>query len=257
MNTSNQYIKTWQCPYCNGFATIRNGDLLIREEQLLIYPDANLSYTLTAITCPNSNCRKLNLHLIVKDNTPIPPMAPLTHPSGQLSPGLKSELEEKRRRKRMDFSWRLLPSSKAKNFPDFVPQTIRDDYEEACKIVDLSPKSSATLARRCLQTIIRDFWNIKNKDTLNQEIDALLQRTDLNSGMIGAFHDLRNIGNIGAHMEKDASLIIDVEPEEAEELIKFIESLIGLTYVEKHSHDELLKKIKNISADKKEKQNKK
>lgn len=254
MSTSNQYKKTWQCPYCTGFATIRDGDQFTREEKLSIYPDADLSYILTAITCPNSNCRKLNLHFMIKDNTPIPPRHPLTNiRNGQLSPGARSEIKKKRERKRMDFSWRLLPSSKAKIFPDYIPKTIRDDYEEACKIVALSPKSSATLARRCLQTIIRDFWAIKNKNTLSDEIDGLLQRADLNSGLISAFHDLRRIGNIAAHMERDTSIIIDVEPEEAEQLIKFIESLIGLTYIEKHNHEELLKKIKTINADKNEK----
>ncbi|MCB1884663.1 MAG: DUF4145 domain-containing protein [Geminicoccaceae bacterium] len=30
----------------------------------------------------------------------------------------------------------------------------------------MSPKASATLSRRCLQSMIRDFWTI-SKDTLN------------------------------------------------------------------------------------------
>ena len=51
--------------------------------------------------------------------------------------------------------WRMRPQSSAKLFPSYIPQPLLDDYEEACAIRDLSPKASATLARRCLQGLIR------------------------------------------------------------------------------------------------------
>lgn len=245
----------WQCPYCQGYATIRAEDQFTREEKISTYHDADLSYLLIAITCPNPDCRKLTLELMIKDSTRVPPFPTVTL-GGQISPAAMNEIKEKRERPRMDFNWQLLPTSKAKIFPDFVPKAVRDDYEEACKIVNLSAKASATLARRCLQTIIRDFWGIKNKPNLKEEIDALLDRSELSAGLIGAFHDLRKIGNIGAHMEMDISLIIDVDPEEAETLIRFIENLIGLTYIEKNKHDELLENIKNINANKQEKKEK-
>jgi hypothetical protein len=53
----------------------------------------------------------------------------------------------------------------------------------------------------------------QNKRNLNEEIDALITNSTINSDLIAAFHDLRNIGNIDAHMEKNVNLIIDVEPE--------------------------------------------
>src|SRR6266542_6816273 len=53
--------------------------------------------------------------------------------------------------------WKLLPKSHAKVFPDYIPTGIIRDYEEACEIVNASPKASATLSRRCLLGIIRDF----------------------------------------------------------------------------------------------------
>lgn len=61
-------------------------------------------------------------------------------------------------RQSLEREWHLIPPSGAKAFPDFVPAAIRADYEEACLIVDLSPKASATLSRRALQGMIRDFW---------------------------------------------------------------------------------------------------
>ena len=48
-------------------------------------------------------------------------------------------------------SYRLRPSHFSKIQPDYIPQPLRDDYTEACKIRDLSPKASATLARRVLK----------------------------------------------------------------------------------------------------------
>ncbi|MGC5832034.1 DUF4145 domain-containing protein [Ralstonia pseudosolanacearum] len=42
---------------------------------------------------------------------------------------------------------------------------------------------------------------------------------------------VRRIGNVGAHMEKDINVIVDVEPEEAGLLIGLIESLIDDWYV--------------------------
>jgi hypothetical protein len=64
--------------------------------------------------------------------------------------------------------WNLLPRSSSKPQPDYVPQAIRQDYYEACLIKDLSPKASATLIRRCLQGMIRDFCKIR-KDRLIDE----------------------------------------------------------------------------------------
>lgn len=56
-----------------------------------------------------------------------------------------------------DINVPIRPVSSAKQFPDYIPQAIKQDYEEACAIVYLSPKASATLSRRCLQGMIRDF----------------------------------------------------------------------------------------------------
>lgn len=55
------------------------------------------------------------------------------------------------------------PKYLAKQFPDYIPQQIRNDYEEACAIFNLSPKAYATLSRRTLQGMIRDFWGESKK----------------------------------------------------------------------------------------------
>lgn len=146
--------------------------------------------------------------------------------------------------------WQLIPESKVKSFPDYIPQQIRTDYEEAYLIKDLSPKASATLSRRCLQGMIRDFWGI-SKRTLNDEIDALEEKID--SSTLQAIHALREIGNIGAHMKKEKGTeeILDVARGEAEALIGLIEILFKEWYIAKHEREEQLEKLVAMADGKK------
>lgn len=44
------------------------------------------------------------------------------------------------------------------------------------------------------------------------------------------------VGNIGAHMEKDIDLIVDVDPNEAELLINLIETRFQYWYVNREEH---------------------
>lgn len=142
----------------------------------------------------------------------------------------------------------IIPSSLAKQFPDYVPQSIRKDYEEACQIVNLSPKASATLSRRCLQGMIRDYWQITNKKSLYDEIEAINDKVDPQVKKV--LNGVRQIGNIGAHMEKDINLIVDIDPNEAEKLIKLIEYLIEQWYIKRNETEELLNSIIEINDEK-------
>lgn len=144
----------------------------------------------------------------------------------------------------------FIPDSLAKQFPDYIPESIRQDYEEAYKIVNLSPKASATLARRCLQGMIRDFWDVKDKPNLFQEISAI-------ESMVSPFewkvlNNIRKITNIGAHPYKDTdiNLISDIEDHEAEKLLKVIEYFLQKWYVNKHETEQLFEDIEEMKDDK-------
>ena len=139
-----------------------------------------------------------------------------------------------------DVSMQIRPNSLARKFPSYIPKAIRSDYEEACAIVSLSPKASATLSRRCLQGMIRDFHGIK-KNTLYDEISALKDTID--PSLWSSLDSLRQLGNIGAHMEKDTNLIVDIDPDEAQTLIKLIELLMKEWYINRHEREELLSSI--------------
>ena len=144
------------------------------------------------------------------------------------------------------------PKFSCKSYPDYIPQVIREDYQEACEILHSSPKASATLARRCMQGIIRGFWGEK-KDTLNQEINAIKGKID--PDIWQALHDLRTIGNIGAHPEQDINLIVDIEPDEAKKLVRLIELLIEESYIAKHNRTSTLESISAINSEKQEQRN--
>lgn len=138
-----------------------------------------------------------------------------------------------------DMTSNFYPNSVAKQFPDYIPEQIRNDYQEACAIVNLSPKASATLSRRCLQGMIRDFWKI-SKGSLYDEISELNGK--IPADLWSALDGLRKLGNIGAHMEKDTSVIIDIDPSEAENLIVLIELLMKEWYINRHERDNLFSK---------------
>lgn len=126
----------WTCPFCNRDATINtldNSSASHNFERVNRY-GSWLRVTTKFIVCPNPNCAEFTLFAQVD--------------------ALKSTWK-----KLAEFQ--LVPQTTMKAFPDFVPKAIRADYEEACLIRHLSPKASATLSRRCLQGMIRDFWNIK------------------------------------------------------------------------------------------------
>ena len=141
----------------------------------------------------------------------------------------------------------FFPDSNAKQYPNYIPSLIREDYEEACKILNLSPKASATLSRRCLQGMIRDFHKISKK-TLFDEIEAI--ETLISPQVSKVLHAVRQIGNIGAHMEKDINTIIEIEPSEANQLIQLIEYLMQEWYINQYETDKLLNDIIGTNSSK-------
>ncbi len=143
--------------------------------------------------------------------------------------------------------WRLIPPSQAKVYPEYIPKPIRDDYLEACLIRDLSPKASATLSRRCLQGMIRDFWGV-TKASLKEEIEAIEGKVDPLTWK--AIDAVRKVGNIGAHMEKDINLIVDVDPDEASQLINLIEILIKDWYITRYERGKRLESIVEVGKKK-------
>jgi len=95
--------------------------------------------------------------------------------------------------------------------------------------------------------MIRDFWGI-HKNRLIDEINEL--QSHVSASQWNAINALRKIGNIGAHMEQDVNIVVDVEPNEAQKLLKLIELLIEKWYINRHDEEQLLSEITNIADNK-------
>lgn len=217
----------WQCPYCNHHATLREDNLHTATNNLIIdNAEGYRQFRVICLVCPNTGCRRFTLDVVMYQYDRVSKLTPSTPIQ----------------------SWKLLPPARMIPFPEYVPKPIVNDYQEACSIVDLSPKVAATLARRCLQGMIRDFWKI-TKGRLVDEVAALEDRVDPLTWQ--AINAVKNVGNIGAHMEKDINVIIDVDPQEAEKLISLIEILVEDWYISRQNKEDRLKMIVAIGQEKK------
>lgn len=201
--------------------------------------DSNsLSLRAEAVRCANPDCNKVTVAAVLACGESTPNGT--KHVAG-------SEF----------FSTHLYPRPQGKPFPVGVPAAMLADYQEAWSIIDLSPKSSATLARRCLQAMIRDFCDIHER-TLFHDIEKLEQKLEadelpkgVESETIDAMRALKDVGNIGAHMTQAGAVIVDVDPGEAEALLGLIEMLFADWYVARHKRQKTLTEIQAIAAAKK------
>jgi len=123
------------------------------------------------------------------------------------------------------------PLRAARPVPPEVPEHVRGDYSEAALVLNLSPKASAALSRRCLQAVLREAGGANQHD-LSKQIDAVFP---ILPTYIGESVDaIRNIGNFAAHPLKDtaSNQILDVEPGEAEWNLEVLEMLFDFYYVQ-------------------------
>lgn len=230
----------WTCPHCN-MPQIVTDDNLHSEWVQLHVGKIDLGETgsrIVAIGCLNGACKKMTL-------------------TANLTKNFYDQFGNAREGDIVINTWRLMPESTAVPQPPYIPTPLCDDYYEACRIKDLSSKASATLSRRCLQGMIRDFTRIA-KGTLDSEIKELRNAVDEGTAPAGVTHEsveaidqVRSIGNIGAHMEKDINLIIDVDEGEAEALTDLVELLFEEWYVARHNRQQRLIKLAAIAEEKK------
>ena len=220
--------ENWRCPYCGHDQVL--DDQRVHESWATRHvkgwaEEGYPAVHILNIVCANADCRKLTMKVSL----------------GHTVPGREKEVRGPFK------NWSL---------PDYIPKAIRDDYYEACAIRDLSPKASATITRRCLQGMIRDFCKI-SKRRLIDEIDELRARVEagkappgVQADTVDAINDVRKIGNIGAHMEADIDVIVDVDPNEAQTLIELVEALFSEWYVAAETRRTRLGHLKSIAAKK-------
>lgn len=229
----------WTCPHCNRDQIVTDANYHYHFSRLNFgqTEDGHVGVACSAIRCLNEACNQPTL--LVQYMT-----ASYKQSYGDYVG--TSDLH----------TWRLIPESASVVQPTYIPSSLREDYYEACLIRDKSPKAAATLARRCLQGMIRDFCGI-SKSRLIDEIKELAKRIEDGNAPKGvepetleAIDAVRNIGNIGAHMERDIDLIVEVDPGEAQALIELIEMLFQEWYVARYKREQRLNNVKLIAAEK-------
>lgn len=213
----------WQCPHCHQHQTVTEKKFANKHVHAEVnnHKWGDVGVGLMFIGCSNNDCKELSIIATIIEDIYAGQGVGWMAVSNK-DPKLIS---------------RIYPKAYSKPQPEHIPFALREDYMEACLICNDSPKASATLARRCLQGMIRDFCGIR-KGRLVDEINALRKAIDegvaptgVTPDSVDAIDHVRGIGNIGAHMEKDINLIVPVEPSEAQILIELIESLFDEWYV--------------------------
>jgi hypothetical protein len=220
----------WTCPFCSYPQTVTKPNYWNFHTHISIAKHAlgEIGVRSTAYVCANADCNQITLDVSLVKNT--------SRTIGGVLHWNDTEDDIK--------SIRLIPFGIAKPQAEYIPKAIREDYVEACLIVDMSPKASATLARRCLQGMIRDFCRISKKRLIDEitELEKQVREgtADRNISVesVTAIDAIRRVGNIGAHMEADVDHIVSVEPGEAKLLLELLETLFADWYVERHSRHE-------------------
>lgn len=234
----------WICPFCQAAQAVTNGRYAISTYPFYLddAAEGKLAVEQKAIVCSNATCRKTTIELRIGNYKST------RTPGG----GSYHEISDDG----AIFNQTVAPRSGAKPQPAYVPAPLVEDYTEACLIRDLSPKASATLARRCLQGMIRDFAKISKKRLID-EVRALKAAVEdgtadraVTPETVAAIDHVRSLGNIGAHMEADIDLIVPVDAGEAQAMIELIEMLFDEWYGARHRRNQRFEKIAEIHAEK-------
>ncbi len=127
----------------------------------------------------------------------------------------------------------LYPKFSQKIVDQLVPITYREAFNEANTVLAVNPKASAALSRRLLQSILRDEYNITDRDLIKQ-IEKFIVLPNIPSYVSEAVDAIRNIGNFAAHPNKylNSAEIVEVEHGEADWLLDVLEALFDITFVQ-------------------------
>jgi len=220
-----------ECPNCLK-------EVHVTSQNIYLGDDTDGSWWIEKRACPNEKCKKYWLYLCngrieyIKGKQTLPPV------------GTSSFNIIRVKTPRL-----ILPKGiNRKPVSCDVPKKFSEDYYEACLVLSDSPKASAALSRRCLQNLLRDQGNFKDKD-LATEIQNAIDSNTLPSHISENLDSVRNIGNFAAHpiKSKSSGEVVNVEPHEAEWNLEVIESLFDFYFVQpeisKRKKDLLNKKL--------------
>jgi Domain of unknown function (DUF4145) len=171
-------------------------------------PEVGLDYivstevSLDYMYCANDECKQLVIRVHERDTLP---------------PSPDRETSKK--------TWLARPRSTGRALDPLVPEKFRKDYGEAAAILDMSPRMSGVLSRRILADLLEDYAKL-DQFSLNARIKAFIADTSHTSRLRENLHHLREIGDFGAHTQKnDQAEIVDVGRDEAEWTLDILDGL--------------------------------
>jgi hypothetical protein len=215
----------WHCPFCNTEQTVtEKGRQASFADLTLDNADGPRRLVVKFVVCPDPKCQKFSLTASLH--------------------GLEVVGNRSYTGKHLK-TFSLIPPSRARSFTVVLPQHVLEDYQEACLAVEVSPKVSAALARRCLSEMLRDFWQVQH-GRLGDEFRQIKSKVDPLTWE--AIDSVRRSGMVGARMEIEGAEILETEPGEAKLLIGLIETLIDDWYVGREERRQRLVQIRQITG---------
>lgn len=241
MNTT-----SWKCPYCKVYSAFTPSANQLATAQVCTTdfsehgPEPGDTFQIGAGVevreCQNDNCRRVSIYAKAYEEYYIPQY------NGD-------DMETRDLTEWVQVFPQAVPDEII--LPEYIPGKIRNDFTEAYLIKNISPKASVALCRYCVQYMIRDFWGI-SKGQLVDEIAKLEEKGGCPSS-IEMLDAIRDMGNFGAHPERDASIIIEVDPEDAQLAIEITRTIIADWYIDKHEREKRQTLIRASLASKREK----
>jgi hypothetical protein len=139
--------------------------------------------------------------------------------------GLSFESESGTERDTRTDTWTIRPRFGSRAIDVHVDEPYRTDYLEAAALLDISPRMSAVLSRRLLYDLLETHAEI-SEYTLKGSIDKFIEDTTHPRKIRENLHVLREMGDFGAHTQKnDQAEIVNVTREEAEWTLDVIDRL--------------------------------
>jgi hypothetical protein len=205
-----------KCPHCGAVVKFAwDGEFERMRAQSGRLENLALNYTVKICHgyCPN--CHQFTMLAVYYRRGPGAPgiPAPAPEPVGQ--------------------EWLIPKFERTRPISADAPPEVRSDFEEAAKLLSISPKASAAISRRLLQHILRDYCGMRRRD-LAQEIETYITLPSTPSHIADALDGIRHVGNFAAHPIKyeQSGEVVSVEPGEAEWLLDSLESLVDFVFVQ-------------------------
>lgn len=132
------------------------------------------------------------------------------------------------------------PPTPAMSLPDRVPKVIRTSYEEAYKVIDISPNASAILSRRCLESVLKDVHQTESWK-FDKAIKEIKDKVD--PVTLSILNKIRDLGNAGAHAAENFDDTAEITEPIARQLLSAVDFILYEWYVAPKERTALLDRL--------------